>query len=382
MRKVCVITGTRAEYGLLSPIIEKIDNSKKLKLQIIVTGMHLSKEFGNTYLDIIKDGYNIDKKVDMLLSGDSLIAMVKSIGIGILGLSQAIQDLNPDFIMILGDRVEAFAGAIAGAFLKKVVCHIHGGDSPRAGFDEYMRHAITKISHLHFTATKKSYERVIKLGERKEYVFLTGAPGLDVILNKPLYSRREVEKFLKLDENEKYFLLIQHSVSTQPDLAKKQIKITLKAIKKFNIKTVIIYPNSDAGGISIINELEKLKYNPNFILFPSLEHKCYLSILKYCSVLIGNSSSGIIEAPSFHIPVVNIGTRQEGRERSENIIDVPYNSEKIENAIKKALEDESFLEKVKNCINPYGDGKASEKIIKVLEDIEINENIFLKKITY
>ncbi|GAB4315733.1 MAG: UDP-N-acetylglucosamine 2-epimerase [Promethearchaeota archaeon] len=382
MRKVCVITGTRAEYGLLAPIMARVRDSPKLELQVIATGMHLCHEFGNTYEEIEKDGFRVDKKVDMLLCSDTNLSMVKSVGLGILGLSQAIEDLDPDFVVVLGDRTEAFAGAVAGAFLRKVVCHLHGGDSSRAGLDDYMRHAITKFAHLHFTATRKSYERVVKLGEDPKRVFLTGAPGLDEILSGKFHSREEVEVFLGIDPGEPYILVVQHPVSTQAEEAKNQIWETIKAVKKFPAKTVCVLPNSDAGGRAIIEELEKLRGDPRFILYESLSRRWYLSLLKHCKVLVGNSSSGIIEAPSLHIPVVNVGIRQEGRERAENVLDAPHDGDRIAEAIKKCLFDEEFLEVVRNCSNPYGDGTASEKMVRVLESFEITEDLFHKKITY
>lgn len=382
MRKICVVTGTRAEYGILKPLLRGIVDSPTLQLQLVATGMHLLPEFGHTVDNIRQDGFHVDKTVPMHQAGDSRLAMVQSVGKGILGLSEALRALNPDYLVILGDRTEIFAAAVAGAFLGKIVCHIHGGDTSFGGLDEYMRHAVTKLSHIHFTATPQSYGRVVKLGERPDLVFCVGAPGLDAILYQDLYSREAVYQFLGWAPGEKYLLLVQHSVSTQPDQAGAQIRETLAAVKQIGVKTACIYPNSDAGGELIIEHLEKLREDPQFRLFKNVPRKCYLSLLKYSFVLLGNSSSGMIEAASFHVPVVNVGIRQVGRERAENVIDVPHDCEAIEHALERALGDDEFLAKVRTCTNPYGDGTASEKIVKILEEFEPPEDILRKRITY
>lgn len=381
-RKICVVTGTRAEYGPLKPVMNAIKKSPTLELSVIVTGMHLAQQFGYTLREIEEDGFRIDAKVDMLLSGDTGTAMAKSIGNGIISIAQALDIIKPDIILILGDRTEPFAAAIAGAYMNIPIAHIHGGDSAKAGLDEYARHAITKLAHIHFPATEKSAERIIKMGEDPSNVFVVGAPGLDTILNENRIEPTGLSEKYNLNLSEPILLVVQHPVTTEVDDAPDQIRETLEAIAELKHQTVLIYPNADAGGrrmIEIIKEYEKYPYIKTF---KSIPHKEYLSLMKIASVMIGNSSSGIIEASSFGLPVVNIGSRQEGRQRAENVIDVGYDKEEIISAIKKALFDEDFKRKVKNCKNPYGDGKAGVRVADILSKIKIDKNLLQKRLTY
>jgi GDP/UDP-N,N'-diacetylbacillosamine 2-epimerase (hydrolysing) len=381
-RKICVVTGTRAEYGILKPVMDAIKKSPTLELSVIVTGMHLAQQFGYTLREIEEDGFRIDAKVDMLLSGDTGTAMAKSIGNGIISIAQALDIIKPDIILILGDRTEPFAAAIAGAYMNIPIAHIHGGDSAKAGLDEYARHAITKLSHIHFPATEKSAERIIKMGEDPSNVFVVGAPGLDSILNEKLVEPTELPEKYNLELSEPILLVVQHPVTTEVDDAPEQIRETLEAIIDLKHQTILIYPNADAGGRRMVGAIKKYEKYPFIKTFKSIPHKEYLSLMKIASVLIGNSSSGIIEAPSFGLPVVNIGSRQEGRQRAENVIDVGYDKEKIISAIKEALHDKDFKEKVKKCKNPYGDGKAGVRIADILSKIKIDEILLQKKIIY
>jgi UDP-hydrolysing UDP-N-acetyl-D-glucosamine 2-epimerase len=381
-RKICVVTGTRAEYGILKPAMNAIKKSPTLELSVIVTGMHLAQQFGYTLREIEEDGFRIDAKVDMLLSGDTGTAMAKSIGNGIISISQALDIIKPDIILILGDRIESFAAAIAGAYMNIPIAHIHGGDSAKAGLDEYARHAITKLAHIHFPATEKSAERIIKMGEDQSNVFVVGAPGLDSILNEKLIEPEKVAKMYSLDLSEPILLVMQHPVTTEVEDAQKQIRETLDVVVELRHQTVLIYPNADAGGrrmIEVIKEYEKYSF---IKAFKSITHKEYLSLMRIASVLIGNSSSGIIEAPSFGLPVVNIGSRQEGRQRAENVIGVNYDKEEIKDAIKTAIYDVNFKEKLKNCKNSYGDGKAGIRIADVLSKIKIDKKLLQKRLTY
>ncbi len=380
-RKVCVITGTRAEYGLLKPILERIRSSRSLRLSLIATGMHLAREFGNTVELILADGFPVDARVDMLLSGDTPQAMAKSLGVGIYGIAQALEEIKPEVVLVLGDRVEALAGASAGFLSGLAVAHVHGGDVAR-GLDEPMRHAITKLSHLHFAATSKSRERLIKMGERPEHVFQVGAPGLDVILKERLLSQREVRRRFGLKPHERPLLVVQHPLTTEPDRARDQMLITLGAIKSLGERTFLIYPNADAGGRAMIEAIREHEGLPFLTTFVNLPRREYLSLLKMARVLVGNSSSGIIEAPAFRIPAVNIGERQAGRERSTNIIDVPHREEEILRAIRKAARDRAFLKRVETCHNPYGDGRAGERIARILKRVSLDESLLAKSLTY
>jgi len=345
--------------------------------------MHLSREFGYTVREIQNDGFKIDALVEMNPNEDTGFSMAESVGKGIMGMAKALKEINPDVVLVLGDRIESFAGAVAAAFMGIYIAHIHGGDNAEAGLDESMRHAITKFAHIHFPVTEKSAKRIKKLGEKEENIHVVGAPGLDTILNSKLFDKKDLENKLNIKLDDMVILMVQHSVSTEPEKAKSQIIETLEAIKELKIQTIMIYPNSDAGGREIIKQLKKYEYLPFIEVFESLPHLVYLSLMKYASVMIGNSSSGIIESASFKLPVVDIGTRQKERERSNNVIDnVDYNREEIIKAIKKALYDEDFKKKVKNCKNIYGNGKASEKIVEILGSVELTKDLLKKKLTY
>ena len=383
-RKICYVTGTRAEYGLMRHTLKEI--SKEFDLSLIVTGMHLCPEFGYTISEIEKDGFKIDKKVDMLLSSDTGGAMAKSFGLAVIGITQALEDIKPDMLLITGDRGEALAAAIAGAHLNIPIAHIHGGDQGDDGahIDDQIRHSITKFAHIHFPATKLSAERIIKMGEEPWRVHIVGAPGLDEIYSEKLYSKEYIEKKYHLDLNKPLILVVQHPVLTQIDMAADQIRETLEALKEINEQTILIYPNSDAGGremIKIIQEYERYDFLQSY---KNLPRKDYLSLMKYASAMVGNSSSGTIEAPIFKLPVVNIGVRESSREHTGNKIFVKPNRDEIMQAIKKALFDENFKKLVQQCKSIYGDGNASRKIVKALKHVSSleKEKLLKKKLTY
>ena len=383
-RKICVVTGTRAEYGLLKNIMRQIDESDDLDLQLIVTGMHLVPEFGHS-IDIIRDdGFKVDLEVPLIIEGNGKATMAQSIGFGIINLTLAYEVLNPDVVLILGDRFEIFAAAIAAAYSGRVVAHIHGGDKLQAGYDEYSRHAITKISHIHFPATQKSAERIQKLGEDPSRIFIVGSPSIESILSIKYASKEKTFNKFQLDLQKNLVLFVLHPLSTDPEDACNEMKIALESIVELSDQVIIIYPNVDPGSkdmIKILHSYES-KHLEKIKSYTNLPYEDYLHLLKYCNVLVGNSSSGIIEAPSFHIPVINIGTRQKGRERTDNIIDVPFKKDQISNALIRALNDEKFIHTVQNCANPYGEGKTSGIVCSILRDIKIDSSLLVKSITY
>lgn len=381
-RKICVISGTRAEYGLLKPVIAAIQKDTKLKLEIVAAGMHLAKEFGSTVNLIKKDGLDIAYKVDMNPEKDSPKAMAIALGKGVTGMACAFARIRPDIVLVLGDRTEAFAAAIAASYMNIPVAHIHGGDVTRAGVDESVRHAITKLAHIHFPATRESRERILRMGENPKNVFLVGAPGLDSILNTPLTANKNIFRKYNIRKDEPFIILLQHSVTTQVKDAARQIRQTLEAIKRLKIKTIIIYPNSDSGGRAIIKEIEKCKKFEFIDMYKNIPHIEFLSLLKYASVLVGNSSSGIIESGSLKLPVVNIGIRQDGRQRSGNVIDVPHDRDKIFKAMHKALNDKNFIKRVKRCVNLYGSGHAGERIARALCSVKIDHGLIQKKLFF
>ncbi len=380
-RKICIITGTRADYGILFPVIKKISASSELEAKLIVTGMHLMKEFGYTVSEIKKDGIRIESEIDISYSEDSGQAMAGSIGRAISLFVSAFARIKPDFIMVLGDRGEMLAAAIAGDYLNIPVVHLHGGEIS-GHVDGLVRHAITKLSHLHFPATAEAAKRLLKLGEEPWRVTVAGAPALDTILNEQLPSTSELIDKYQIDISRPLILLAQHPVSTESAEAGEQIKATLSALLGFDAQTIVIYPNADAGGRMMIEEIKTYEKTGRIKAFKSVPHKDYLGLMKIADILVGNSSSGLIEAPSFKLPVVNIGSRQAGRERGANVIDAANNKKAICQAVRRALCDKKFLSLVKRTKNPYGDGRASDRIAKKLAAIKLDNRLLEKRMTY
>ena len=380
-RKITVTTGTRSEYGILRPLIKQIISSKHLKLYLIVCGMHLSRKHGFTINEIKKDHIPISSIVEMIPKQDTNFEMSLAVGRGIIGFSKAFKKIKPDINLILGDRDEALASAISAYHMNIPNAHIHGGDKTKAGIDEYNRHALTKISNIHFAGSKKSMQRILKMGEKKKYVFHTGSPSIDEISQNKITKKSVLEKKykIKLDGNE--ILLLQHPVTSQISSSKKQITNTLNALSKFETNIITIAPNSDAGSKAIYSKLKSFsKNNSNMKLFPNLPRNDYLSFLSHCGVLVGNSSSGFIEGSYFKIPVVNIGIRQNLREGGSNIIFVKDFSEaEIHKAVKRALQKNILKTKKPNL---YGIGNASKKITKMLEEIKITDELIQKQIDY
>lgn len=380
-RKIAVITGTRADYGIYYHVLKEIEKHEELDLKLIACGMHLCPEFGNTINEIEKDGFIISDRFETIFAADTGAAMAKSIGISIISMAQSFERIKPDVVLILGDRGEMLAAATAAIHMNIPVAHIHGGEVTGT-VDESIRHAITKLSHIHFPANEDSKQRIIKLGEKEKSIFVVGAPGLDYIKKTKYLSRKEILEKFNL-EDDKIFLLTQHPVTTERDLVEQQIRETLDAVVELGYQTIVSYPNSDNGGREIIKVIEEYRAKYSFLkVFRNLTQVEYLSFLEIAEVMIGNSSSGIIEAPSFKLPVVNIGTRQGTRLRANNIIDVPYGKDSVKTGINKALHDKEFKKQLENCTNPYGDGNASAKIAQILSEIKLDRELLQKRITY
>ena len=379
MKKICVVTGTRAEYGLLRWVIEGIKNSASLELQLVVTGMHLSPEFGLTSKEIEKDGYNIDREVEMLLSSDTSSGITKSIGLGLIGFSDALIELKPDMLLVLGDRYEIFAAASAAMIARIPIAHLHGGEATEGLIDEPIRHSVTKMSHLHFVAAEEYQQRVIQLGEDPERVFLVGGLGIDNIKKLKLLDRASLEESLDIKFKEKNILITFHPVTLEKNSTKHQMKELLAALEDMgNTQLIFTMPNADTDGrvlFKLINEF--VSTHENACVFTSMGQLRYLSCLNYIDMVIGNSSSGIIEVPSFKKATINIGDRQRGRIKAESILDC----EPKKSAIKKtitAVYSQEFQTKLSNVINPYGSGGASHAIIEVLEKTDLR-NILKKQ---
>lgn len=381
-RKICVVTGTRAEYGLLYWLMKEISNDSELQLQIIATGMHLSPEFGLTYKIIEQDGFKIDEKVEMLLSSDTPVGIAKSIGLGVIGFADALERLKPDIVVLLGDRYEVLAAAQAALVARIPVAHIHGGELTEGLIDEAIRHSVTKMAQLHFVAAEPYRRRVIQLGELPDKVFNFGAPGLDYIVNTKLLSKIDLETQLNFRFDEINFLVTYHPVTLRKD-TKTAIQELLLALDQFpEAKIIFTKANSDTNG-RIINEAIQryIDLNPKrAALYASLGQLRYLSCLQYVDAVIGNSSSGIIEVPMFKKPTVNIGDRQKGRLRGSTVIDCKENQKSISTSIKKAISQE-FKILASNSNNIYGNenGHASKKIKAKLKSVILSkEDIILK----
>lgn len=383
-KKVCVVTGTRAEYGLLRPLIKKIDENPKFELQLIATGMHLSPEFGLTYRNIESDGFQIDEKVEILLSSDTSIGISKSMGLALISFSESYQRLNPDLIIILGDRYETFSATAAASVANIPVAHLHGGELTEGAFDDSFRHSMTKMSYLHFTSTEEYKKRVIQLGEDPERVFNVGALGVENVFDFDLLSKKDLERELDISLSEKYLLIIFHPVTLENKTTESNFRELLKAIDKYdkNLSRVFVKGNSDTEG-RIINQMidNYINKKNNSYAFTSLSIENYLSLLKNCFAMIGNSSSGILEAPSLNIPSINIGDRQKGRIKAESVFDCKTNKTDILSTLKEV--DTLYLNnKFENVNNPYEKEGTSDEIIKVLEDYLLSNKIDLKKSFY
>ncbi|OMI15888.1 UDP-N-acetylglucosamine 2-epimerase [Leptospira weilii] len=379
-RKICVITGTRADYGLLRWLILEISKSSKFDLQIIATGMHLSPEFGLTYKEIENDGFLIHKKIEILLSSDSTVGVSKSIGLGLIGFSEAFADLNPDIILVLGDRFEILAATVAALISRIPVAHLHGGETTEGAFDEGIRHSITKMSHLHFVAANEYRNRVIQLGEDPSNVFLVGGMGIDGIKKSNLLKKEELESSLNIKLKRNNLLITFHPVTLEESTAKAQMIELLSSLETLSLETGLIFtmPNADTDG-RIIFELVKefTSSHSNAWHFTSLGQTRYLSCLQFVDAVVGNSSSGIIEAPSFKIGTINIGDRQKGRLKAKSIIDCEPKKTEIIDAFKR-LYSSDFQKNLSTTVNPYGEGGASEKIVRILEKVDI-QGILKKK---
>lgn len=373
-RKIAIFTGGRFEYGILRPVIRDVYNSKNLELQLVVSGIHLLSRYGSTIDDIKADKFPIAASISSIEPEKKSGKVSIEIGKGVLEFAKVFIKLKPDIVVVTGDRSEAFAAAIAGAFIPTVVAHIHGGDITKAGFDESIRHAITKISHLHFAATKKSLGRINKMGENPNNVFLVGAPGLDDLISEEKLNKEQLENRLGGSLEGKIIILLQHPVSTSPQNSRSEIRETLAAISEIKGTKILIYPNGDVGSESMIGEIDKYKDRKNYIVVKNLDRRTYSNLLNRADVFVGNSSGGIIETSSFGLPCINIGIRQYGRERNKNVIDVEHNRDKIRKLISDLLERKRKFRKT----NIYGDGTAGKKIVKVLEEVKIDLNLLQK----
>ena len=381
-RKICAVTTSRADFGLLRDLLKAIRADSALRLQVIASGTHLAPKFGRTWREIEAEGIKINRKISLRLTGDSSVANLKSIGVGLNGFTEVFAELKPEIVVLLGDRFELFAPAISALMLRIPIAHIHGGELSEGAIDDSVRHAITKLASLHFAATEPYRRRIIQMGESPNRVFNFGAPGLDQLYGSTLLTRPQLEQELGFSLQDPTALVTYHPVTRDFSGADAQVRCLVAAIKASGLKAVFTMANADAQGALINTRLQAVcAKNPGrFKWIPHLGHRRYLSCLKYFTVMVGNSSSGLTEAPSFRLPVVNIGDRQRGRVRAANVIDVSCSRVAILQGIKRAISSR-FRASLRGMRNPYDrfhDGRASERIKDVLKHVTLSDDLLRK----
>jgi UDP-hydrolysing UDP-N-acetyl-D-glucosamine 2-epimerase len=389
-RTVAIFTGNRAEYGFAYPVISAIATDPRLEYRLMVGGAHLDEDFGNTAAEIERDGFRVDHEVDLSMSNDGLSGTVEAIGTGVLSVAAILDKARPDLMLVSADRFESFAAVIASTQLGVPTAHIEGGDLTEGGaLDDSVRHAITKLAHLHFTTNQDATDRVLRMGEEPWRVHTVGLPMLDLVARGRFMPPAEVGELLSIDPARPLVAFTQHSVTTEPDLAVAQIQPSLRALTRLaerGIQIVITYPNNDAGGRRIVEELQRFadRRIPNIVVRPNLGRGLYHGLLAVCGrtgrgVCAGNSSSGIKETPAFGCPAVNIGSRQRGRLRAGNVIDVGYDTDAIEAAIRRGIDDDVWRADCASVDNPYGKGDSGQRMADILATVELDQRLIQKR---
>lgn len=383
-RKVLGVTGIRSEYDIMSSVFRSIAGHPDLDLQLIVTGAHLSEAYGHTIDEIRGDGFVVADEIESLLSGDQASSRVKGLAIQLQGLVQTVARIKPDILLVLGDREEAMTTALVGAYMNIPVVHIAGGDRVIGNVDDQIRHAVTKLAHLHLVTNQESKERILRLGEQPFRVFDVGNPGLDRLLEVPVIDTLELSRRLgfSIVDGEPLVILIQHVLSTEIDQAYEQMKVSLEAIRELGIKTVLSYPNSDAGGQQMIRAIREYEMLPFLYAAKNIPRLEFVNLMRRASCLLGNSSAGILEAPLLKLPVINVGNRQLGRLHAENVQFVPHDKDRIIDAVRQAIFDLGYRKMVAACSNPYGDGRSSVRIADILATVPLDDKLLIKDITY
>lgn len=377
-RKIAVVTTSRADFGHLYWTLKDLETNSEIDLKLIAIGSHFSPEFGNTFKEIEADGFTIDERVECLISSDSDVGMAKTIGVETLGLADVLGKMRPDILLLIADRYEMLAPASTALALRIPIAHIEGGDISEGAIDDAVRNALTKMSHLHFTTSEKSKKRVLAMGEEAWRVHQVGSPSLDNLRRRKLFSKSEIEKDLEMDFSQKTVVVAYHPVTLSSDTVS-EADVVFDALTKIPQQIVFCYPNSDAGSHKLIERAKNFcQQRSNAHLFVNLNHLKYWSLLKYSDLLLGNSSSGIMETASLELPTVNIGIRQKGREKPINILDAKPESNSILQAVEKGL-DKEFRSSLVGMTNLFGNGHASERIIKVLSETPLGEKLLIKR---
>jgi len=379
MRTIGVVTVARSDYGIYLPVLRRIQQDPDLRLHLIVAGMHLSPEFGLTVRAIERDGFEIGDRNEMLLSSDTPEGIGKSMGLGTIGFAQAYARFRPDILLVLGDRFEMHAAVVASLPFKIPVAHVHGGESTEGAIDEVIRHSITKMSHLHFASTEFYARRIIQMGEDPWRVVISGAPSLDNLRTVRLLNRQELEEQYELDLTDPVLLVTYHPVTLEHEQTEMQVRELLAALEEVDTTLIFTYPNADTCNRVIIQMIQQVaSRRPRAQIVVNLGTQGYFSMMKCAGVMIGNSSSGIIEAASFKLPVVNIGNRQRGRVHGKNVLDVGYSQAEILAGIEKAMSPE-FRTTLQDMVNPYGDGQAAERIVDKLKHVKLSDELLQKR---
>ena len=390
-RKIAVFTGNRAEYGLQYPILRALAADPRLEYFLLAGGAHLQQDFGRTMAEIEADGFHVYREVEIRMEQDTLFSTAQAIGTGIISLSKILDELRPDFLVVYADRYEGFSAMITGTQMNIPTAHIEGGDYTEGGaLDDSVRHAMTKLAHLHFATNEQAIKRICNLGEEPWRVFNVGQPSLDLITAGLFATPEEITSGLKLDLSRPVILFCQHSVTTEFEQATEQIRPSLRVLQQLaseGNQIIITYPNNDAGGRRIIDEIERLNGAPNILITKNLGRHRFHGVLNVIGrvgrgAFVGNSSAIIKETPAFGCPAVNIGSRQQGRLRANNVLDTAYNEEEILAAIRRSIHDEEFRHQCQTCTNPYGAGNAGPKIAEALATIPLDSRLLQKKMTY
>lgn len=384
-RRILFTTGIRSDYDLLYSVMRAVNQEPRTVTNLVITGAHLAGLYGHTVQQIEADGFQIVARIESLLNSDTAAGRVKSAAIQLQSLVDLCAQLRPAIVVAMADREESLTVATAGAYMGIPVAHIGGGDFAQDGnVDNAVRHAVTKLAHLHLVTTPRSAERVVRMGEEPWRVHVVGASGLDRLLTTETISRPELSAALQFDMTQgPLALVIQHSISTEIEEAGQQMRSTLEAIVGLGLRAVVSYPNSDAGSQQIINVIEEYAArHASLLVYRNLPRPVFVNLLRSVDVLIGNSSCGIIEAPLLKLAVINVGQRQVGREHAENVLFVPHDAGRIQEAVRRALYDQEFKAQVQACQNPYGDGHAGERIAKILADVSIDERLLAKFNTF
>lgn len=379
-RKIFVLTGKRGGFGAMKPMLRLLRDADDMELQLVVTDQHVSARFGNTIKEVEQE-FKVTSAVDMEQEGDAPHQRAKALGVCLTRMSDVLEDLRPDVCVLYGDRGEVMATAVAATNMGIPIAHLQGGDVS-GSVDEQVRHAVTKLAHLHFPSTRESGERIARMGEEPWRIHVVGDNHIDLIVAGEYASRVEVARALDLDPTQPVLVVLQHSETTAPDAAYAQMVETLTPVRELGMQTVVVHPCSDVGFGGIVKAIGELATGPRFRVRVNLDAPIFWGLLAMASALIGNSSAGIIETPTFRLPAINVGRRQEGRLHAENVLHVPHERAAIAAALQRALHDEAFRAAVKNCSQPYGDGHAGQRVVDVLRSTRLDRGLLVKRMTY